>query len=257
MSVTFKDIRAMIDARPALSAAKPTNAGGNLAVQLERAQGCCHPEIKRPRAAYYASAYGANDMPSTLETLKSLGDGKHGIQKFCAKLNADLRVYELTTDTPLPSDGLKEQEAAHLIAYGLMAVEEHVDCLMIGSLSNGYRDARTAFDKAMTDDKDADVFALAARWGGQDMCALLGAALSARMAKIPVVAGFHTGQVLKRALARLYPEDESTLVIAPAGDAAEPIRILHYTYEAVGDMIAYEATPQAVNAQDCVGCAAA
>lgn len=258
MSVTFKDIHAMIAARPALPDNKITTSAGDLPMMLERAQGCCHPEIKRPRAAYYASAYGKNDIAETQATLMSLTDGKHGIQKFCTKLNADLRVYELTIDAVLPVDGLKEQEAAHLVTYGLMAVEEHVDCLMISSLSTGFRDARAAFDKAMTDEPEADIFVLAARYGGQDMCALLGAALSARMAKIPVVAGLHTGNVLKRALARLYPESESTLVIATATDAAEPIRVLHYVYEAIGTLLAYEATPQKAQTETkkCVGCAA-
>ena len=138
-----------------------------------------------------------------------------------------------------------------------MAVEEHVDCLMIGSLSMGFRDARNAYDKAMNDDKDADVLELAARHGGQDMCALIGAMMSARMAGIPVVVGFHTGNVLKKVAERLFAGDDSTLVIASATDAAEPVRILHYTYQAIGDLMAFEATPQtAAQKADCNACAA-
>lgn len=250
MSVNFKDIHAMIAARPAL----PPKKGATLAAELERTQGCCHPEIKRPRAAYYASAYGKADIAETQAALHSLSNGKHGIQKFCARLNADLRVYELNLTDALPENGLKEEEAAHILAYGLMAVEEHVDCLMIGSLSVGFRDARAAFDKAMSEQKDADVFQLAARYGGQDILALIGAMLSARMAKIPVVAGFHTGHVLKRAADRLLGASDATLVIASERVVAEPIRVLQYTYEAIGDLIADEATP--ASAKECVGCAA-
>ncbi len=252
MSVTFLDIHAMIAARPALALSKTTNTSSALAAQLERAQGCCYPEIKRPRAAFYASAYTANDIAITQDMLKVVANGKHGIQKFCAKLNADLRVYELTTDQALPQDGLKEGEAAHLLAYGLMAVEEHVDCLMIASLSAGFDRALNDFDRALGAEPDTDVFALAARYGGQDLCALLGAALSARMAKIPCVAGHKTGTVLTRALARIYPEQDSTLITAKMSPSAEPIGVLHHVYDAVGDLMMFEALPANDRVKDLV-----
>lgn len=242
MSVTFKDIHAMIAAAPALPTAKNTTS--DLAALAERLQGCCHPEIRRPRAAFYASAYRQADIALTQAGIASVAQPGHGVQKFCAKLNADLRVYELNLTEALPVDGLKEAEAAHLIAYGLMAVEEHVDCLMIGSLSIGFKAAREAFAAALAAQPDADVFALAARHGGQDMCALLGALLSARMAKIPVVAGQHTGNVLQAAADRLFGAGDSTLVIASANDVAEPVRVLQYVYQTVGDLIAAETVPK-------------
>lgn len=241
MSVMFSDIKAMIAARPALPPEKAddqTRCHSEALSLICRLQQSCHPGFKHPRAAFYASVYTLGDKRPTQETLDAIAEGRHVAQQFCTRLNADLRVYELDMETALRPDGLEEKAAAHLIAYGLMAVEEHVDCLILGSLSHGFDQALTVIEKSI--DAENDIFALLAHHGGHDLCALTGAILSARMASIPVIAAGRTAVILKKIAVKLLGEGDDTLIVAENTGGTDDVAALHAAYRMVGDMLVME-----------------
>src|SRR5688572_11268572 len=164
MSVTFADIRAMLENTEAWTLSVPDTfpkvtqnlAQKNLALppSMEKAlgifaaaQNTAWPAIKHPRAAFYASAHDTGNE-KTQNRLQDLAEGKDVAVRLCGLVNADLRVYELDM-TATQHD---EASLAHALSYGLMAADDHVDVLIVGSVSADFEMAMTDFDKAMSSD---------------------------------------------------------------------------------------------------------
>src|SRR5260370_23647720 len=67
--------------------------------------------------------------------------GGAAVNQLGKVIDADLRVYEMTLDTPTADivDGpaMSEEECARAIAYGMMAVEPGIDALALGEMGIG------------------------------------------------------------------------------------------------------------------------
>ena len=228
MSVTFADIRAMLKDRPDIKwdyqaefnkiMADLTDQGcvfsktdkENLQ-QIAQLQNKVWPVIAHPRTALYASAYG-HEANETIRIVKKLAQGDHAITRLCALNNADLRVYELDLEGTAPKAGMDEETASHAISYGLMALDEHVDCLVVGSISAGVQDALANIAANL---KNADPLNILARYAGHDVCAVLGSILAARMAKIPVLCSATLYPIVSTIIDSLLSEQESVLLAVP------------------------------------------
>jgi NaMN:DMB phosphoribosyltransferase len=228
MSVTFADIRAMLKDRSAITWEyqkefdKVMNDLGEQGChfsdfdqktlqQIAQLQNKPWPVITHPRTALYASAYHAQS-DETIRIVKKLAQGDHAITRLCAINNADLRVYELDLEGIPVKTGMDEETAAHAISYGLMALDEHVDFLIIGSISAGLTEA---LEEIAAHLKGADPLMILARYAGHDICAVLGSVLAARMAKIPVLCDAPLYPVLSAIVSSLLPETETVLLAPP------------------------------------------
>src|SRR5260370_37455921 len=64
--------------------------------------------------------------------------GGAAVNQLCRAIYADLRVYEMTLDTPtadiVEAPAMSEAECARAIAYGMMAVEPGIDALAVGEM---------------------------------------------------------------------------------------------------------------------------
>ena len=231
MSVTFSDITAMLQARkpinqpcvPAVTRTLEELSSQGITIPdewqqtirlLSVLQNKAWPQLKHPRAAFYASNYG-DDVAETQRRLSALAQQNDIATRLCALVNADLRVYELDLSHEITPAGITEEEAAHALSYGLMAVEEHVDCLIVETLAKGsdtvlqkWRDALSNSDNALD--------ALLQSGAGHDLFALVGAVLAARMANIPVFGGEKLGAVLPGALAKMLPDEPCHFMTLPA-----------------------------------------
>lgn len=225
MTVSFSDITAMLGARRALpdpcagacglvfhqlaAAGIPLSAEWQAVIQrIAQFQNKAWPQIKHPRVAIYASNYG-DDLAETQKRLEQLARQDDPLTRLCALNNADLRVYELDLSHQIPATGITEEEAAHALSYGLMAVEEQVDYLFVDSLSAHSETVLFQWQNLLetTDGEALDL--LRQSGAGHDLFALLGAVLAARMAGIPVSGSPALTAILPLALARLLPDDHA------------------------------------------------
>jgi hypothetical protein len=232
MSVTFSDILAMLEARkpinqPCIPAVTKTlhalsTQGVNLSEEWQAAiqflsilQNKPWPQIAHPRAAFYASNYG-DDLIETQNRLKQLARQQDFATRLCGLVNADLRVYELDLSQTIPPNGITEEEAAHAISYGLMAVEEHVDCLIVDALAAGSDVVLQNWQTALLRETSASALTLLQQSGaGHDLFALMGAVLAARMANVPVFCGAKLGSVLSLAMAQIMPNEPCHVITIP------------------------------------------
>lgn len=224
MTVTFNDIRAMLASRPVIATPHEDLCHGvvqflerndihlseqwqEIARSLSVLGSVQWPQLAHPRVALYASSYGL-DNEKVQDKLQKLAQQQDPLTQLCSLLNADLRVYELDLETSVPQGGLQETEACHALSYGLMAVEEHVDGLVVESLSNGVQAVLAKWHEALRNDPQADAFAtLQSIGGGTDVFAMLGAICAARMAKIPVFVTQKNAALWRDVLSRLMPDD--------------------------------------------------
>lgn len=222
-SVTFDDIRHLIGSLPGSGEAAGRDAKEDLAVWLARWQRRDPPTVDRPRIAIYAALHGGALEPAdelralAAAHIERITGGEADVHALCGELDADLRLYEMAPDQPARdfADGaaLAEDDCAHAIAYGMMAVEDGVDVLGLGAISPGGDIAAAAIGLALATGNNGDPARLqedaAVRrieaalafheaaltdrlevlrcLGGQDVAALLGAMIAARMAGTPVV----------------------------------------------------------------------
>jgi hypothetical protein len=234
MSVTFADIRAMAAAAPqgdvlGLHNADKTiksleEAGFSFRPATRRAvtllassQRALWPQLAHPRVALYA-AYDADEKMETDNALADLAAGAHAAVRLCAAIPADLRVYEMDMTPFSGNDAARETWAAHAISYGLMAVDEGVDILAVGSACAGHAAAVARYDAAMTRCNGDALAALLDPSVPQDMAGILGAALAARMACIPLLCGTRLYPVLVRALDNILGAGGAWFVCALADD---------------------------------------
>lgn len=232
MSVTFSDIAAMLQARPPLASKAPCALVKNietlqsaavelapewqdLVARLAQIQQKNWPQIKHPRLALYASNYGG-DILSLQQRLQHLNTQNDVLTRLCAMLNADLRVYELDLATDISTMVLDEVQACHAISYGLMSVEEHVDCLIVETLSSGVDSVLQRWEQMLRDQpRENPLVLLLQAGGGHDLFAVLGAVLAARMAKVPVFGTQRLDAVLPVVLQRLMPDADSVYLVLP------------------------------------------
>lgn len=208
-----------------LSSAKMDSGWCQVIGLLASMQGNDWPTYSHPRVALYASNYGTYQdlLKARLQVLASQQDP---MTRLCAMVNADLRVYELDVDHAVPADGLSETEACHALSYGLMAVEEHVDCLVVAVMDPTALDVlqrwKTALESATDQSPVAVLTALQQAGAGADLFALVGAVCAARMARLPVFIAAEYADILPMAMMKLTPADDfSHCVVLPSSLAAE------------------------------------
>lgn len=210
MSVTFSELTTMLASRNALPPIQKTaNADialgaeeSSLIASLARWQRKAWPQVTRPRLAAYVGA--CDDAASMQKTLDQLAKGEHALTRLVAMCNSDMRVFEM--DITAKRTALSETAAAHAISYGLMSLEETTDVLLLTSLDNTlvaplYAQVKNA--------KAEEIMMLFAKTGAVELCALLGAALAARMALTPVIADHVLASLLHCAVSTLCGGEET------------------------------------------------
>lgn len=170
--------------------------------------------VTHPRKVFYVASYGAQAAETTKKYAAQMAQGEHAATRLGALGNCDVRVYEMDLDKPAAP--LNENTAAHAISYGLLAVEEGIDLLLLGTLSAGAEKTMIELNEKLQQAKTADVLPLFAVSGGVDLCAALGAALSARMALVPVIADQSLAAILHRAVSLLCDGNENESPVAVA-----------------------------------------
>src|SRR6266571_6611345 len=246
---------------------KPPGALGrleDLAGWLATWQGRHPPRIEHPRTVVFAgnhgvAARGVSAYPAavTAQMVQNFISGGAAVNQLCRIIDADLRVYEMSLDTPtgdiVEGPAMSESECARAIAYGMMAVEPGIDALAIGEMGianttvaaalcmglfggeaaewtgpgTGIAGAALERKRAVVTAAVArhrpeagDPFEILRRLGGLEFAAMVGAILAARMGRVPVVLdGFSAGA----AAAVLYAADPRSLDHCVAGHvSAEP-----------------------------------
>ena len=153
-----------------------------------------------PRVATFAGAVMPANEPENLNAAKqwmqSASNGGDWQQYWCAALDCDWRIYDMGLDFPAllpPARPVDESTIAEAVAYGMMAVEQGIDILILQLAGAGHDIAA----EWMLRQPKSDPFELLMHLGSRDVAGLYGAMIAARMARVPVlVDGFHVAALL-------------------------------------------------------------
>ncbi len=218
---------------------KPAGSLGRLeeiAEWLAAWQGRASPRVEHPRIAVFAGSHGVAARGVSA-----------AINQLAQSIDADLRIYELDLAHPThdftQGVAMSEERAANAMAYGMMAAEPGIDVLCLGEMGiantttaatlsaalfggsgadwagpgTGVKGAALAHKVAVIDEALAhhqqaiakrDPLALLAAVGGEELAAIAGAVLAARMGRIPVLLD---GYACTAAAAVLYAVDRHAL----------------------------------------------
>jgi nicotinate-nucleotide--dimethylbenzimidazole phosphoribosyltransferase len=193
---------------------------GRVAPQVER------PQTAVFAGNHGVAALGVSAYPAevTRQMVQNFIDGGAAVNQLCALVDSGLRVYEMALDEATADftqgPAMHGADCARAIAYGMMAVEEGVDVLALGEMGIGNTTSAAALchglygggpedwvgrgtgvdDSGLTRKLDVvargvalhaeaaqDPLDLLRRLGGQELAAIAGAVLAARMARIPVL----------------------------------------------------------------------
>ncbi len=232
---------------------KPSGALGRLeeiAEWLAGWQGRHPPRADHPRVCVFAAnhgvaARGVSAYPAevTAQMVANFIDGGAAVNQLCQMIDADLRVFEMTLETPTAdftqAAAMSEQDCVRAMAYGMMAVEPGIDVLCLGEMGIANTTAAAALCMAMFGGTAADwtgpgtgvagdqlankrdvVAAGVARHaaaagnplkilqclGGQEFAAISGAVLAARLARIPVLLDGYASTTAAAVLYQLSPD---------------------------------------------------
>ncbi len=230
---------------------KPAGALGRLeeiAAWLATWQGRHPPRLEHPRVVVFAgnhgvAARGVSAYPAavTAQMVQNFIAGGAAINQLCKAFDADLRVYEMALDRPsadfTQGPALGEDECAHAVAYGMMAVEPGLDLLCVGEMGIANTTSAAALCLALYGGDAADwtgpgtgvagealarkraVVAEGAalhagkgdgletlrRLGGHELAAMAGAIVAARFARTPVLLDGFVGCAAAATLAATAP----------------------------------------------------
>jgi len=183
----------------------------------------------------------------TQQMVKNFLNGGAAINQLAGAIDADLRIYELDLDHPTgdftQGPAMSEARVANAMAYGMMAAEPGIDILCLGEMGiantttaatlcaalfggtgedwagpgTGVQGAALAnkiavIDEALARHRDAiaarDPLTLLAAVGGEELAAIAGAIVAARMGRIPVLLD---GYACTAAAAVLFAADRHAL----------------------------------------------
>ena len=207
---------------------KPPGSLGRLeeiAEWLAAWQGRAEPRVERPRIAVFAGTHGvarrgvsAYPPEVTAQMVKNFLDGGAAINQLATAIDADLRIYELDLEHPTAdftaAPAMSEARTANAMTYGMMAAEPGIDWAGPGT---GVKGAALATKIAVIDEALAhhkaliaarDPLAELAAVGGEELAAIVGAIVAARMGRIPVLLD---GYVCTAAAAVLFAADHHAL----------------------------------------------
>jgi nicotinate-nucleotide--dimethylbenzimidazole phosphoribosyltransferase len=165
----------------------------------------------------------------TAQMMRNFIDGGAAVNQLCAVADADLRVYEMSLDEPTRdftgAPAMDEADCVRAMSYGMMAVEQDIDVLALGEMGIANTTAAAAICHALhggrpedwvgrgtgVDDatllRKVDVVRRAVTLhkqalgdplevlrclGGQEIAAIAGAILAARLARVPVLLDGYT-----------------------------------------------------------------
>lgn len=277
---TFDEIRGLLTRLPTADAeaiaktraregqlTKPAGALGRLeeiSEWLAGWQGRHPPRAEHPRVCVFAAnhgvaARGVSAYPAevTAQMVANFIDGGAAVNQLCQMIDADLRVFEMTLQSPTAdftaAPAMSEQDCVRAMAYGMMAVEPGIDVLCLGEMGIGNTTSAAALCLAMfggrAEDwtgpgtgvageqlarKQAVVAAGVARHeaslgnplkilqclGGQEFAAIAGAVLAARLARIPVLLDGYAATAAGAVLYQVSPDLLDHCMIAHC--SAEP-----------------------------------
>lgn len=205
---------------------------GEVAAFIAGWQGRAVPDLRHPRIAVFAAAHGiAADpalVPPGVETeadrIARFQAGTNLTTRACQVVDSDLRVYELGLDTATGDitrgPAMTEGEAAHAMAYGMMAVDQGLHAIGLGTIGRGGRLSAAALCCALIGGDPQDWLPVGSRpdaqrleiesaavttavganpraaedpmtaltlLGGREMAAIVGTILAARLARTPVI----------------------------------------------------------------------
>ena len=170
----------------------------------------------RPVSAYPVDVTG--------QMIANFQAGGAAVNQLCRVADSDLRVYELDLDRPTADftqgPAMDEERCARAMAYGMMAVEPGLHLICLGEMGignttsaaamctalfggsaedwvgpgtgvddEGIAHKRAAVDDALAANREAltDSVDILRCLGGEELAAIAGAVLAARMAKVPVL----------------------------------------------------------------------
>ncbi len=233
------------------SLTKPPGALGRLETLAEWMatwQGRHPPRLRRPRVAVFAgnhgvAARGVSAYPAevTQQMVKNFIAGGAAVNQICRSVDADLRVYELSLETPTidftTAAAMSDEECARAMAYGMMAVEPGIDIIALGEMGIANTTSGAALCLALFGGSAAewtgpgtgvvgdqlarkrdivaagvarhgaeaagDGLELLRRLGGFELAAIAGAVIAARLAHVPVLLDGFTATAAAATLTRL------------------------------------------------------
>jgi len=185
-----------------------------------------HPRTAVFAGNHGVAARGVSAYPAavTAQMVQNFIAGGAAVNQLCKVVDADLRVYEMNLDQPsgdiVDGPAMRDEECARAIAYGMMTVEPGIDVLALGEMGIGNTTAAAALCLALFGGEAADwvgpgtgvagavleakreIVAVAVarhtsdpgdplellrRLGGYELAAIVGAAMAARLGRVPVV----------------------------------------------------------------------
>jgi nicotinate-nucleotide--dimethylbenzimidazole phosphoribosyltransferase len=185
-----------------------------------------HPRTAVFAGNHGIAARGVSAYPATVtaQMVANFIEGGAAVNQLCAEVDGDLRVYEMALDKPTEDftqgPAMSEEATARAIAYGMMAVEPGVDLLALGEMGIGNSTVAAALclglfggeardwvgpgtgvdaeglarkiavvteGVARNKQDMTDPFEVLRTVGGNELAAIVGAILAARLARVPVV----------------------------------------------------------------------
>jgi nicotinate-nucleotide--dimethylbenzimidazole phosphoribosyltransferase len=191
-----------------------------------------HPRVAVFAGNHGVAALGVSAYPAevTKQMVLNFTSGGAAVNQLCKNADADLRVYEMALDQPTADftkqPAMTETECTHAMAYGMTCVEPGIDLLALGEMGIANTTSAAALTAALFGgsgtswagpgtgvhgaqlQKKAEVIDLGLKQhrdvlgdplralqclGGQELAAIVGAVMAARIAKVPVLLdGFAT-----------------------------------------------------------------
>lgn len=187
---------------------------------------CERPRVAVFAGNHGVAAQGVSAYPPavTAQMVQNFIKGGAAVNQLTAQIDGDLRVYEMDLDHPTADftlgPAMDEARCARAIAYGMMAVEQGIDVLCLGEMGIGNSTAAAALCLALFggEAKDwvgpgtgvagavlerkravvaqgvaanrallGDPLHLLRALGGEELAAIVGAILAARLARTPVL----------------------------------------------------------------------
>lgn len=184
-----------------------------------------HPRTAVFAGNHGVAAQGVSAFPASVteQMVQNFVHGGAAVNQLCQTFDADLRVYEMALEEPTRDftvdTAMSDEECARAMAYGMMAVEPGLDVLCLGEMGIGNTTSASAmaaalfggevqdwvgagtgvsgcaYEKKVRVVKEGvakhggagDALDILAALGGQELAAITGAVLAARIARLPVV----------------------------------------------------------------------
>jgi nicotinate-nucleotide--dimethylbenzimidazole phosphoribosyltransferase len=187
---------------------------------------CDRPRVAVFAGNHGVAAQGVSAYPPevTAQMVQNFIKGGAAVNQLTAQIDGDLRVYEMDLQRPTADftqgPAMDEARCARAIAYGMMAVEQGIDVLCLGEMGIGNSTSAAALCLALFGGEATDwvgpgtgVFGAALErkrevvtkgvavnkallndplhllraLGGEELAAIVGAILAARLARTPVL----------------------------------------------------------------------